>query len=175
MIGMKSWGLGIAAATVTVALLAAPVLAQTTPPAAPAVKAPAATPAPPGKAPATAPAAKAPTTAPAPAKTEKKAAAPSPCKGLDETACKGNAECGWVVPTKVNKATGKADNPYCRKVAGVAKKAVDAKAAKGSAAGVAPAAKGSAPAAGAAPAAKGSAPAAGATPAAGAAPPAKKN
>jgi hypothetical protein len=35
--------------------------------------------------------------------------APSPCKGLDEKACKGKGrECTWVVPTK-----GK-QRPYCR-------------------------------------------------------------
>jgi hypothetical protein len=35
--------------------------------------------------------------------------APSPCKGLDEKACKGKAaECLWIVPKK-----GK-QRPYCR-------------------------------------------------------------
>jgi hypothetical protein len=35
--------------------------------------------------------------------------APSPCKGLDEKACKGkSAECAWIVPKK-----GK-QRPYCR-------------------------------------------------------------
>jgi hypothetical protein len=35
--------------------------------------------------------------------------ASSPCKGLDEKACKGKtAECAWVVPSK-----GK-QRPYCR-------------------------------------------------------------
>jgi hypothetical protein len=35
--------------------------------------------------------------------------APSPCKGLDEKACKGKAaECSWIVPKK-----GK-QKPYCR-------------------------------------------------------------
>ncbi|HEY7550934.1 MAG TPA: hypothetical protein VH913_15630 [Hyphomicrobiaceae bacterium] len=35
--------------------------------------------------------------------------APSPCKGLDEKACKGKAaECSWIVPKK-----GK-QRPYCR-------------------------------------------------------------
>ncbi len=73
----------------------------------------------------------------------KKAA--SACKGLDQAACSSKgAECGWVVPKKVDAKTGKADTPYCRKVAGVAKKAADTKAA-------APAAK---PAAAAPPAAK---------------------
>jgi hypothetical protein len=60
--------------------------------------------------------------------TKKAAAAASACKGLDLTACgtKG-AECQWVIPKKVDAKTGKADNPYCRKVAGVAKKAADKK------------------------------------------------
>jgi hypothetical protein len=40
-------------------------------------------------------------------KTAPKAA--SPCKGLDEKACKGRtAECSWIVPSK-----GK-QRPYCR-------------------------------------------------------------
>jgi hypothetical protein len=40
-------------------------------------------------------------------KTEKKtvAKAPSPCKGLDETACKGKTECRWNSESK-DKATG---------------------------------------------------------------------
>jgi hypothetical protein len=33
---------------------------------------------------------------------------PSPCKGLDETACKAKAECQWIVPKK-----GK-QKPYCK-------------------------------------------------------------
>jgi len=51
------------------------------------------------------------------------AAAPSPCKGLDEVACKAKADvCGWIVPKKIDAKTGKPDNPYCRKIAGIAKK-----------------------------------------------------
>src|SRR5438128_1752014 len=33
---------------------------------------------------------------------------PSPCKGLDEAACKAKAECQWIVPKK-----GK-QKPYCK-------------------------------------------------------------
>ena len=60
-----------------------------------------------------------------PAKTPTKTA--SVCKGLDENGCKGNTECGWIVPTKLDPKSGKADKAYCRKIAGVAKKAADAK------------------------------------------------
>ena len=66
----------------------------------------------------------APTTAPAKAR-----AAASPCKGLDEKSCKGDTQCGWIVPKKVDAKTGKPDNPHCRKIAGVAKAAADKKAA----------------------------------------------
>lgn len=34
--------------------------------------------------------------------------APSPCKGLDEKACKAKGECTWIVPKKG------AQKPYCR-------------------------------------------------------------
>ena len=46
----------------------------------------------------------------APKKEEPKAATkpPSPCKGLDETACKAKTECQWIVPKK-----GK-QKPYCK-------------------------------------------------------------
>src|SRR5437868_8621783 len=45
---------------------------------------------------------------------------PSPCKGLDEAACKGkSAECLWIVPK-----TGK-QKPYCR-LKGTPKKAAPA-------------------------------------------------
>lgn len=54
---------------------------------------------------------------PAAAKTEKQ---PSPCKGLDETACKAkSAECQWIAPKK-----GK-QKPYCKLKA--VKKATPAK------------------------------------------------
>ena len=68
--------------------------------------------------------------------------AASACKGLDETGCKANAECGYVVPTKADAKTGKVDKPYCRKVAGVAvkKPATAAPAAAKTAAPAAPAA-----------------------------------
>jgi hypothetical protein len=89
--------------------------------------------------------------------TKKAVAAASACKGLDQAGCSAKgAECGWIVPTKVDAKTKKADAPYCRKVAGVAKKAVDAKAAA--------AVKAAAPA-GAAPAAPKPTAAPGATPA----------
>jgi len=38
----------------------------------------------------------------------KPAAAASPCKGIDETACKGNTACQWIAPKK-----GK-QKPYCK-------------------------------------------------------------
>lgn len=60
-------------------------------------------------------------------------AAASACKGLAEAACKSNNECSWIVPKKVSEKTGKADNPYCRKLAGVAKATADKKAAAGAA------------------------------------------
>ena len=59
---------------------------------------------------------------PAPAAKVKSAAAPSPCKGLDQTACGGNKACAWIVPKDANDKTGKVQEPYCRKVAGVALK-----------------------------------------------------
>lgn len=60
---------------------------------------------------------KATTPPPAPAKAAK---APSPCKGLDEAACKAkSAECQWIAPKK-----GK-QKPYCKLKA--AKKAAPAK------------------------------------------------
>ena len=40
--------------------------------------------------------------------TPKPAAAASPCKGIDETACKGNTACQWIAPKK-----GK-QKPYCK-------------------------------------------------------------
>ncbi len=52
----------------------------------------------------------------------KKAAAPSPCQGLDEKSCSGVKACSWIVPKDANDKTGKVQDPYCRKVAGVALK-----------------------------------------------------
>lgn len=50
---------------------------------------------------------------PAP-KTEKKtAAAPSPCKGLDETTCKANSECTWYKEAKLK--DGKTRKAHCQK------------------------------------------------------------
>lgn len=72
---------------------------------------------------ATKPAPAAPATATAkPATTAKKAVTVSPCKGLDQKACGGNKACAWIVPKDVNDKTGKLQEPYCRKVAGVALK-----------------------------------------------------
>ena len=101
------WALGVAAATASLGLFVASASAQLAPaPAAP--KAPVAAPA--------APAAPATAKAPAPAaaakvKAEKKPA--SPCKGLEEAACGAKTECSFTKPTKVNKATGKVQAPYC--------------------------------------------------------------
>ena len=52
----------------------------------------------------------------------KKVAAVSPCKGLDEKICGGNKACDWIVPKDANDKTGKVQEPYCRKIAGVALK-----------------------------------------------------
>ena len=57
------------------------------------------------------------------------------CKGLDETGCKAKGDaCAYVVPTKISKGSTAPDKPYCRRVAGVAKKAADLKKAAGAAA-----------------------------------------
>jgi hypothetical protein len=56
----------------------------------------------------------------APAK--KTAKTTSPCKGLSESSCKGNKVCGWIVPKKKVDKRGRKLKPYCRKVAGIAKK-----------------------------------------------------
>lgn len=114
----KIFGLGLVAATAAFSLLTVGASAQQPPPAAaaPAKVAPKSAPTPP------------PVKVEAPAKVAPKAAAakaadPSPCKGLVETACKAKAElCGWIVPTKVDAKSGAADKAYCRKVAGIAKK-----------------------------------------------------
>lgn len=134
VITKKKLGLNWTAATVVLGMFAATAAAQQPPPApaAPAKvlpKAPAAKKAP-AAAPA-APAAPAKVEAPAAPKAAKakaaKATEPSPCKGLSEVACKAKADtCGWIVPKNANKKTGVVDKPYCRKVAGIAKKKVDA-------------------------------------------------
>jgi pyruvate/2-oxoglutarate dehydrogenase complex dihydrolipoamide acyltransferase (E2) component len=117
------WGLSASvAALVMFSMGASAQLAPTPAPKAPA--APATAPAPTTKAPAAA--------TPAPKAAAPKAAAASTCKGLDEAGCGAKTgECAWIVPKKVDAKTGKADKAYCRKVAGVAKKAADAKAAVG--------------------------------------------
>jgi hypothetical protein len=55
------------------------------------------------------------TTTPATPKTTdtKAAATPSPCKGLDETACKANAECSWYKEAKLK--DGKTRKAHCQK------------------------------------------------------------
>ena len=53
---------------------------------------------------------------------KKTSKAPSPCKGLKQTACKANSICGWIVPKKKVSSSGRKLTPYCRKVAGIAKK-----------------------------------------------------
>lgn len=64
------------------------------------------------------PAATTPATKPAETK------APSPCKGLDKTACAAKAECRWIEPKKAGK-DGKKREPFCRLQA--TKKKVDKK------------------------------------------------
>lgn len=124
------WGLGATVASAALGLIAATASAQT--------PAPATTPAP--KAPPAATAPKAPAAAkPAAAAPAAKKEVKSACAGLDEATCKSKPECGWVVPTKTNAATGKVQSPYCHKPAGVAVKKTPAAAA--------PAAKPAAPAA----------------------------
>lgn len=56
----------------------------------------------------------------------KKAKPASACKGLAQDACGTNKACAWITPKDANDKTGKVQKPYCRMVAGVAKKA-DAK------------------------------------------------
>ncbi len=111
MIKTSTWSMSVAALAGSLALMTFAASAQTT------TTAPVAPAAPKAAAPA-APAAKT-TVAPK--------VAPVVCKGRDEASCKTEATaCGWIVPTKVE-ANGKVDKAYCRKVAGVAKKAADAK------------------------------------------------
>lgn len=84
---------GVAAAFAFTAFAALPALAQKAPPAAPTATKPKAT----------------------------KTAA-SPCKGLAQAACGANKACAWIQPKKKTDTRGRALKPYCRKVAGVAKK-----------------------------------------------------
>jgi hypothetical protein len=65
--------------------------------------------------PATTPAPTATTTTPATPKTTdtKAAATPSPCKGLDETACKANTACSWHKEGKSK--TGAVTKAHCQK------------------------------------------------------------
>lgn len=151
---LHTLGMGAVVATAALGLFALTANAQQPPAAAPAAPTvapvkPATPPAPPAaaKAPVTAPAATTPAAGAATPKPVKKVA--SACKGLDETACKANAECGYVVPTKADAKTGKVDKAYCRKVAGVAAKPKAAAPAATTA--PAAAAKPAAPAAAAAP------------------------
>jgi len=46
----------------------------------------------------------------------------SPCQGLKATACRANKVCGWIVPKKKVDKRGRKLKPYCRKVAGIARK-----------------------------------------------------
>lgn len=64
----------------------------------------------------------APKAAAAPGQAVKKVVAASPCKGLDQKACGGIKACSWIVPKDANDKTGKVQEPYCRKTAGVALK-----------------------------------------------------
>lgn len=119
---LHTLGMGAVVATAAFSLFALTANAQQPPAAAPAtpgVVAPVkpATPPAAAKAPVTAPAATAPAVV-----AKKPAKVASACKGLDETACKSNPECGFVTPTKADAKTGKVDKAYCRKVAGVALK-----------------------------------------------------
>lgn len=140
---LHTFGMGAVVATAAFSLFSFAASAQQPAPASPAVVAPVKPAAPPAaaKPAATAPAA----TAPAAAAKPKTPAKASVCKGLDETGCKANPECGYVVPTKADAKTGKVDKPYCRKVAGVAAKKAAAPAAAKPAAPAAP--KAAAPAA----------------------------
>lgn len=46
----------------------------------------------------------------------------SPCKGLNETQCAADTQCGWVKPTKAASSDGKKLKSYCRKMPAKAKK-----------------------------------------------------
>jgi hypothetical protein len=122
---LQTLGMGAVVATAAFGLFALTANAQQPPAGAP--TAPAVAPVKPSTPAAPPAAAKAPTTpAPAAAKAPATAAAKKPavvvCKGLDETGCKSNPDCSYVVPTKADAKTGKVDKSYCRKTAGVAVK-----------------------------------------------------
>ena len=118
---MTRFGLGIAAVTASLGFFVATASAQLAPPPA-APKAPVTAPS--TTVPAAPKAVTTPTTAPK-TKAEKKPA--SPCKGLDQAACGAKTECSFTTPTKVNKATGKVQAPYCHLTAkGAVKKVGDA-------------------------------------------------
>ncbi len=125
---IHTFGMGAVVTAAAFSLMTLAAAAQQPPAVAPAPAAkPVTPPAPPAVAKQT-------TQAPAVAKPATPAAAAakkavSSCKGLDETGCKANPECAYVVPKDANNKTGAVQKPYCRKVAGVAKKAADAKAA----------------------------------------------
>ena len=60
------------------------------------------------------------TTTPATPKDTKTAGTPSPCKGLDETACKANSVCTWYKEAKLK--DGKTRKAHCQKKPTPAKK-----------------------------------------------------
>lgn len=122
---LHTFGLGAVVTAAAFGLFTLTASAQQAPAVAPAPAAKPITP-PPAAKPAAPAAAKATPATPATSAAAKKAV--SACKGLDETACKANPECDFVVPKDANNKTGKVQKPYCRKVAGVAKKAADKKA-----------------------------------------------
>ncbi len=114
----------VACSMFAVSALAEPAATTTAPAAKAPVAAPAAKAAPAAAAKPATPAPAATAAAPAAAKpaAPKKVVAVSPCKGLDEKSCGGNKACGWIVPKDPNDKTGKLQEPYCRKIAGVAAK-----------------------------------------------------
>lgn len=149
---LHTLGMGAVVATAAFSLFTLAANAQQPAPANPAVVAPVKPAAPPAaaKPAATAPAVTTPAAAAAKPKSPVKAA--STCNKLDETGCKANPECSYVVPTKADAKTGKVDKPYCRKVAGVAVKKPAAAAAPTSTAAPAKAASPATPATPSAPA-----------------------
>jgi beta-glucanase (GH16 family) len=56
------------------------------------------------------------------AKKATKKKAPSACAGLTQSRCRANKACGWIKPKKAVSKNGRKLTPYCRKVAGIAKK-----------------------------------------------------
>jgi hypothetical protein len=102
------------------ALIASPVVAQKAPAAPPTKTKTVKKKAAPKKAPKTAARQSAAKTAPKKTATKKKA--PSACAGLTQSRCKANKVCGWIKPKKAVSTNGRKLTPYCRKVAGIAKK-----------------------------------------------------